>query len=250
MKLIYKYFSHKCFIILCIFSTLLCFINSNKKTLAINSKNKLKKLYLRSNNNKTNNTNHIIQPKIISSHNKKVFLYSLDNKQLPVFYNNYLQIENSFTILEKCNSTNCHMPYGICKNETICQCDFKYANIDLNSELSKSIACLYQRKKRIIAILFEIILPLGSSHFYIGEYSIGFLKLTLLLFIPLVLLFILCYYGRSEKRTLTGKIYILLFNTFLFFYLIAVSLWLLIDIVKISLNEYRDKNGIELAPWL
>ena len=167
-----------------------------------------------------------------------------------VSYN--LTLQNSFAMLDSCDSRTCRSTYGSCKDDKICECKFEYAHnpSESTNPASTASACSYERRKVTIALLLEVLVPFGFSHFYIGNYTLGMIKFAVLIFLPLVLLFLFCYCGQSDGNSLTGKMYYYLFNSLIFFYFLGILFWMILDIVKITLNLYKDRNGIELSPWI
>jgi hypothetical protein len=166
----------------------------------------------------------------------------------PGSYN--LTLQNSFALLDSCDSSTCLSTFGSCKDDKKCECKFEYAHNPSTNADSTGSACSYERRKVTIALMLEVLVPFGFSHFYLGNYTLGMIKVALLIFLPLVLLFVFCYCGQFDGNSLTGKMYYYLFNSLIFFYLLGIFFWMILDIMKITLNLYKDRNGIELSPWI
>ena len=150
-------------------------------------------------------------------------------------------LNNSFAEMDKCNITNCPSVNGYCDGDKMCVCNSRFANFPVNKDLP---ACNYERKKIIIAFTLELLLPFGSSYFYLGQNANGILKFSVLVLLPIILLYILCHYFPCYKQG--GD---LVFNFITIAYLIGFLLWIIIDLINYTLNKNRDSNGIELVHW-
>jgi hypothetical protein len=161
---------------------------------------------------------------------------------------NLLQLRNnSFPLynaeLEKCNKETCLPQYGTCIDDKICECLTEYANYNV------STACSYERKKVSIAILMEILCPIGTAYFYMGYERLGLLKTFILVFLPGLILFHIYFCCSS---ILDKKNYILqtFFKIMSYTYLALLIFWLIYDLINISSNKMVDSNGVQLVPWL
>ena len=159
----------------------------------------------------------------------------------------FIQSDNNSTsfdyaVLDECNSQFWNPQNGKCIDEKICQCLPEFANY------SNETICGYERKKVVIAFYLEVICPIGSAYFYLGERKSGIFKSAILILLPafLILTFCFCCGWIDSKRNRFLKY---LFNFFFIVYLLGFLGWLVYDLVKIATNQYTDSNGIKLAPW-
>lgn len=159
--------------------------------------------------------------------------------------NNY-----SYAILNKCDNSTCNPDVGYCLSNNMCACKEEFANFPMNKTETfyPNSACNYEKRKQVIAFLLEFFVPFGTSYFYLGRKEVGLLKVSVLFFIPLVLLIIFCHCCKSTSP-INNKANSILFNTFSLIYLVGLIVWLFWDLINISLGKYTDVNGVSLSAY-
>lgn len=154
----------------------------------------------------------------------------------------------SYAVVDKCNQETCNPNLGSC-GEGMCVCHEEYANFP--KEASKSpypnSACNYERKKVLIAVMLEFFMPFGTSYFYLGYYGTGLLKVSMLLFLPIVLLTVSCNFWRPSHKPVAVRTNSVLCYSLSILFVGTLVTWLLVDILFIVLNKYTDSNGVPLS---
>lgn len=140
--------------------------------------------------------------------------------------------------VSNCNSSDFCGINGQCV-ENICKCDKGF--------VTEIQPCEYEQKKQLTAFILQVFVgAIGVSHFYIGQVLIGVIKI-LLIFLPCCMCSAVWNSATSDtdpKACVVGGGGCLTVLCSL-----AVSIWWIVDIVLFALNNYKDKNGIELESW-
>ena len=167
--------------------------------------------------------------------NFKKFLFFII---LLVTFNSKLMIKSSNIINIKeeaeqlsCSIVLCQQPMGFCL-ENKCKCNKDFSNF--NDELQNS-QCSYKRKKLLIALLGEMLLPFGFGHFYLEKFNFALLKLVIVLILPMIILFFSTYF---VKNGFCDKI----LTFFFFLNLIIILFWYFTDIILFLSKSYTDGN--------
>jgi TM2 domain-containing membrane protein YozV len=134
---------------------------------------------------------------------------------------------------------NCHLPYGICLNSTLCICMPDYANTVFNSNGTDGY-CSYRKKNIIVAGFLELFLPFGLGHFYSGHILLGSIKLSYNL-----LMYTFCYFIQIKFNPEDDNYFDLMVVCLLFSCLIP--LWNVVDLFLFFTGSFNDGNGIEMT---
>ena len=151
----------------------------------------------------------------------------------------------------KCNDsvTDCSN-HGTCNNDRDdCDC---FASFTTHFEdgvyFSQTPRCNYEQKNQIYAFILCLFVSFGATHFYLGNYTVGYTQLMLFLFI--LILNILTIYKLSIKhlrQTTASQLkqslslgVIITFITFIFL------MWYIFDIFMIVFAIYKDANNVEM----
>lgn len=123
---------------------------------------------------------------------------------------------------------------GICTETGYCKCDDEYATYPDNAKKQ----CNYHRKSRLTAILLHIFFGLcfGGGEYYLENVDLG--TIQLLLFLPFI--FVVSIISASiwkEDDNPCRKL-------FTFMITIAMSIFWIIDLVKIVDGSRKDGNGV------
>lgn len=154
----------------------------------------------------------------------------------------------TFAIVKECNNQSCNSKYGSCRGIHTCVCNKYHAHIpNYDTEHGETSACAYSRKSQFTAFLLEFFIPFGASHFYIGKKVFGALKFSILFLLPCFVLLMICNCGRRNTSPVVTKSFIN--NTLSIIYVVCLLLWMFFDLLNLSLDRYKDKYGIKLAPW-
>jgi hypothetical protein len=150
----------------------------------------------------------------------------------------------------KCSNLNCGLPNGMCLDNTTCKCMDNYAMYSTVNGGSATVAanlqseqfCNYVMKKQIVAFLLELFFPYGFGHLYCGRLASGIIKLFIAL-IPLITCLAVMFTGsQTDGKVGCVSITAPLCGCILF-------VWAIVDWVMFGINNYKDGNGMPLAPW-
>jgi len=128
-----------------------------------------------------------------------------------------------------------------------CVCDSGYI-----STPGDSVRCCYKQKSQLFAFILEFSLGFGFGHFYVGNSTLGTVKLCGCLLIVAIVCFIgilSCYKEGDfdvefkKGNTTSGTTYLLYGAVILF------AVWQIIDCVLFGINFYLDGNGSMLHEW-
>lgn len=167
---------------------------------------------------------------------------SLENVDISSF----LLFECKDSIIDCSNNGECDI------DKKDCKCFKGYSTYFNNykDHFNQSPRCNYRNKKQLYALFFAIFFSFGVLHFYLENYFIGYLQLSIFLMIFLTNSFIIIRLSLKHLKNsnyanfLSGTLLQLLIIMFLSFVLI---LWYTIDIIMIILNKYRDNFNQELT---
>ena len=124
-----------------------------------------------------------------------------------------------------------------------CRCQSGYYTIP-----GDPVSCCYKMKSQKYAFMLNFFLNLGLANFYIGQYIIGSIKLSINVFI----FYFICSYCCCRFYKYTSDLPIF-FNTMIRclyqFFIVIFVLWWIFDLVCFGFNLYRDSNGVPLFPW-
>ena len=126
-----------------------------------------------------------------------------------------------------------------------CVCDSGWTNL----QGSDDVKCCYQQRSQTVAFLCEFLVGFGLGHFYIGNITLGSIKLiifTTACCAYCTIGFCFCYKEDNEnevgfKQKLLNVLFLISLCTFL--------LWQIVDSVLFGLNIYQDSNKIDLVHW-
>jgi hypothetical protein len=131
-----------------------------------------------------------------------------------------------------------------------CVCDEGYTTLK-----GDDVYCCYQKKSQFFAFLLEFVLGFGLGHFYIGNDTIGIIKLvSASLLCCSCCMISYCFCNREDKISNSKDftehpLEYQIFNFILIFSVCVYLIWQCTDAVLFGLNLLRDSNGIELNPW-
>ena len=134
----------------------------------------------------------------------------------------------------KCDLSNCDN----CVTNNICQCPYGYAH-DPKKEIKPNVkTCQYKLKKQTIFFLLEMLLPFGVGHLYAKRILYGLLKmLGAILIVSTDIIVKKILKSFDSKQTFNICVYSVYF---------AYFAWILIDLICISINYFKDGNGFDI----
>lgn len=170
------------------------------------------------------------------------------NSTLPIINNkfeNKTALDNTyFAIVANCSKNNC--VHGECSSDnSICLCNPNRAHISMGDNST----CSYERKKKLVAFLLEMLVPYGASSFYLGNTKYGLLKFFSLIILPIVIFTLFCNFTRPSHNSNVSKISLVGFIMFWSTFFIGILIWLVLDLLAITFNEVTDGNNIALEDW-
>lgn len=142
---------------------------------------------------------------------------------------------------EKCSISNCN---GECTSSHVCKCEEGYANIKSNSK----IYCSYKQKSQLAAFLFELFLPFGVGHLYVGRYLFGITKMIIVTSPLTICLFTFLGILVSDKFLNGGNSSLVCIGVVFLFSIVGL-VWWVADLVLFGTNNYSDGNNVPLNPW-
>ena len=138
-----------------------------------------------------------------------------------------------------------------------CVCDEGYSSFSNKDE----VKCCYKQKSQYYAFLLEIIPGFGVGHFYVGNNTLGFVKLGVMLGLVISIIICCCCMKKEivdkEKdtnnnnakdmfETSTSE---MVLNGIVMMLLFFIFAWQVIDACLFGLKFYTDGNGVELKTW-
>jgi hypothetical protein len=131
-----------------------------------------------------------------------------------------------------------------------CVCDEGYTTLPADD-----VYCCYKKKSQFLAFMLEFVFGFGLGHFYIGNDTIGIIKLIsagLLCCSCCTISY--CFCNREDKisdsmENSEHPLSYQIFNFILIFSVCVYIIWQCTDAVLFGLNLLQDSNGIELNPW-
>jgi len=170
--------------------------------------------------------------------------------------------------LEKCNQLNCQDKYGKCFDNTTCICNYGFADINLNLRLSSGsvqqnslfsqsqnsmvyafpeqfhpeqnthFRCSYIQKRSIIALILEVVFPIGIGHLYCFNFLYFFIKFSIALLLPLIY-----FLAKQIKPSFFSKTSD---ESFSVVWMLLFGIAFIVDIYGYSSGKYRDGNDVPL----
>ena len=134
----------------------------------------------------------------------------------------------------KCEISNCDN----CVSKNICQCPYGYAHDPKKKVTNTEKSCQYKLKKQTIFFLLELLFPFGPGHFYAGRTIYGIVKISV--FAGIILLDIII---KRILKTFESKQRFNIVSYILYFAYIA---WILVDLICIGINHWKDGKGFEV----
>jgi hypothetical protein len=149
-----------------------------------------------------------------------------------------------------CSNLNCGLPNGLCVDKSTCKCLDNYAMYSTVNSGSATVAsnfqsdqfCNYIMKKQLVAFLLELFFPYGIGHLYCGRLASGIIKLFIALIPLITCLGVVMTGSRTDGKVGCASIMGSLCGCILF-------IWAIVDWVMFGINNYKDGNGMPLAPW-
>lgn len=177
----------------------------------------------------------------------------------------YQQIEVQCLATSKCNEVISCSEHGHCFydlnaiykskqnsthfNETSfinCICDKGYTEDPNNKE----VKCCYKKIDQFTPFILEVLIGFGIGHFYIGNSTIGLIKLVVEAFAICsccLIGFCFCYKTNkhNEEASSKQKLINILFLSGIFIFIT----WQFVDMILFGINFYKDSNNVELESW-
>jgi hypothetical protein len=151
-----------------------------------------------------------------------------------------VSVDNTTTIVNVTQSLNPLCNKYICKEgectDGVCVCNYGYTTLKHSNSYMQ---CDYKRKERIVAVLLEFFFPIGIGHFYVGNYFLGILKLSLFIVILISISTGICF-SYYSKNSVLAPFFVLCLSILLFI------IWYLIDLVKFTFGLYLDGHKEKL----
>ena len=190
---------------------------------------------------------------------------------LPAQYCNDLSSLTSSAISSLTTATKCsehgkcfyNLEQYIIKNSSTndfltCICDEGYSSFSNKDE----VKCCYKQKSQYYGFLLEIIPGFGVGHFYVGNNTLGFVKLGVMVGLVLGIIICCCCMKKEivdkEKETNNNNnakdmfetsTSEMILNGIVIMLLFFIFAWQVIDACLFGLKFYTDGNGIELKTW-
>ena len=162
-------------------------------------------------------------------------------KQTPSSINNKIVLQNNSLL--SCIDTCVH---GQCiTNNTVCQCNEGYITEETNKSNMK---CTYKQKSQLAAFLFELFLPFGVGHLYVGRYLFGITKMIIVTSPLTICLFTFLGILVSDKFLNGGNSSLVCIGVVFLFSIVGL-VWWVADLVLFGTNNYSDGNNVPLNPW-
>ena len=140
-----------------------------------------------------------------------------------------------------CNKLNCPRSRGICTRDNKCICLKNYITHENFNEYGE-YQCNYLQSNQANIFILEFLFGFGTGHFFLGNYILGFLKLTFTLITAFLVAVTPCLEENkmlSPKLTKTKNIMI-----------IGYIIWQLFDGAMILFDIYKDSNGVPMnSSW-
>ena len=137
-----------------------------------------------------------------------------------------------------CNNDSCNPKYGVCTDNSTCECLPGFVNLDRSSQY-----CNYRMKHQKTAFYLELMLPYGTSYYYLGKNGVGFIKN--MLFITLVSLMLFAVKIHRYDKDFQG-----FYKAVYLFLAIIVTLtyfvWHIMDLGNLASSEYTDLRHMPL----
>jgi TM2 domain-containing membrane protein YozV len=147
-----------------------------------------------------------------------------------------------YEIFNICTKYNCPVTRGICAKDNKCECFEGYTTLIENN--FHYYQCNYEKKSKVIAFLFEVIIGFGVGHLYLGNIGIAISKLIFCFMTA----FFICFFPHFAKRIKSKLIRRISPYTQSVFGIIYF-IWQAVDGVFIGLSLYKDSNGVEMIEW-
>lgn len=140
---------------------------------------------------------------------------------------------------------------GVCskdQDECICFEGFKTVFKQPEDYFSKKPRCNYAQKKQFYAVIIALFISFGFTHFYLGNYILGYIQLIVFLSILSANIFIITKLSLKHikkvsqleyRQTLSLMLVVCFFSLISFF-------WYAFDIFMVLFNVYKDDNNVEL----
>ena len=143
--------------------------------------------------------------------------------------------------IAKCGQSLCSTsPNGNCL-DSVCTCNKGYTSM----EEDDPVMCCYKQKRLLYAVLLEMLISLGTGHFYRGAYMIGAIKLCV--YLLLVASFVvLKFQATRTKEENRGFWFNIARSACLLICSCTFLGWQITDFLIFLLNGYTDKNGVDL----
>ena len=145
--------------------------------------------------------------------------------------------------------------HGVCSaDKEECQCFSGYQTFFVNytDYITNKPRCNYQSKKQVYALFTALFLSFGSVYFYLGNYIMGYIQLTLFLGIVVFNTFAIGKLSLKHLKILNRNqvknsftliiIVVMLSSVFIF--------WFIFDILMILFNVYKDSQNASLEPFI
>ncbi len=131
---------------------------------------------------------------------------------------------------------------GICNEmKDDCNCNFGFISLQ-----DSFIKCTYDQKKKSIMLLLEILIPLGFGHYYSENYGLFFAKFIIFFFTCYYIFFIMLLIGATNNSNIEEKTFVFT-KKICCLLLPAAIIFYITDIILISINSYKDGNGVKLS---
>lgn len=172
-------------------------------------------------------------------------IYDANTTESSITFDDLQNVEPNFEkeYYYPCSELPCPSDKGICSLQNRCYCFEDYAT-HINFGKYGNHQCNYERKSQMATFFLEFILSFGLGHFYLGNFSLGFIKFLFCAF-NVSIFFLLPFLSLRFNTKLWLRItpYILLSLTLIF------CVWQVIDSILLGMNLLSDWNGIYPKTW-
>jgi hypothetical protein len=139
-----------------------------------------------------------------------------------------------------CGSLTCHQDNSLCiktENDYDCECSSEYDSLP-----DDPLKCVYLKKSKLKAFLFELLVTYGAGHFYLENYQMAIPKL-LFWVLSYCLIIILRTFQKSDENNIQFSCFMKIVAGLI---LLIMIIWQVLDLVFIWLDYYTDGYGISL----
>lgn len=126
-----------------------------------------------------------------------------------------------------------------------CICNRGYTSLDF-----QQTKCCYKQKSQFTAFLLEVLIGFGAGHLYIGNKTLGIIKMVVVLTFccsSFLIGFIFCYKSNKNINNIERRYKVM--NSVFLIGILVIILWQTTDMILFGINFFTDEYGVELNSW-